>query len=75
MKSEFHLFSSIPRTLIPQEMCLPEAAAISSVLSVECIDEDIDSQEFIQAVSVAKTNFNQDNEIFVYGVGMSVVYF
>ena len=53
MESKFHLFSSIPRTLIPQEMSLLDAAAVSSVLSVEHIDEGIDSQEFIQAVNVA----------------------
>ena len=39
------------------EMSLLDAAAVSSVLSVEYIDEDIDSQEFIQAVNVASSKF------------------
>lgn len=52
MECKFNIFSTIPRTLIPQEMSLEDAAALSSVLSVEVTAEDINIVEMVKCHTI-----------------------
>ena len=46
MDHAFHLFSIMPRVQIPMDMSLEEAGRISSVLSVECSEQELKIQDF-----------------------------
>lgn len=56
LNHKFYLYTTVPRSIIHSEMSLHEVAALSSILSVECIEEAIDASVFSEKVLLHTTS-------------------